>query len=142
MALTAAQITQVFEVFCVPQGGAATAVIAVSSRSGGIAIEQATTEAYEFAAVVTDLTAKLAALTATGETRVTTLLTRWDTLTSYDPLRIHKASGGAEGEIVDYEKERCNIRAALANIIGFAVPGGGFAAEARRNFGAGCRVMR
>ncbi len=129
MALSAAQTSQLYEVFGLPQGGLGYDAAQVANLWGPAG------EAYDFTAHVTALTTKLAALSASQETRVTTALTRWDVITSYDPLKIHRSTTGGEGTIVDYPAEREAIRQTIGNVIGYYVPRGGFVAEIQRAAG-------
>lgn len=123
MALTAAQITQVYEIFGVPQNGVGQIVGAIATPFGPVC------DSCDVSALVSKIDARLAALTATQITRVSSLLTRWDAVTSSSPLRV-EGSSGARGTVADHPAERALIRTALSNLIGVAVPAGGFAAEA------------
>ncbi len=123
MALLADQTAQVYKVFGVPQAGASYIAYALSTLYGPAG------EVYDHAAIVTALTARLAAMTSNQETIITALLVRWEVLTDYNPLRVD-ADGGSRGVIVDYDRERRNIRKTLSNVIGFACPSGGFSMEA------------
>lgn len=125
MALTAAQVTQVFEIFGIPQNGAGDVAIQASSPDGPLC------ETYDFSALATKLSARLTALSSEQVARVVTLLTRWDAVSSSSPLRIAR-SGGGSGTIADHPGERAAIRFALSNLVGFAAAPGGFAAEAAR----------
>lgn len=120
MTLTADQISQTYEIFGIPQGGTAfvaSKLISLFGPSG---------ESYDFSIVITALNTKLAALTTNQITRVEVLLTRWLEINGFTPLRVSKGSSGAEGELVNYENERNNIRRLMGNLIGFACPEGGF----------------
>jgi hypothetical protein len=134
--LDANQTTQTFDIFGLPQNGngfVAFAMLTLWGPSG---------EPYSFSTLVTQLNTLLSALTTYQCTRVTTLLTRWDSITSTSPLEIWKSTSGAEGRIVDYPAERENIRQELAGIIGFAVPRGGFMAQAKSAIGGGGMITR
>lgn len=139
MALTPAQKSQVYEIFGIPESGTGYIASQLTSLYGPAG------ESYDFNAVVTMLNLRLDALSTLeaaavlagstgGETRLTALLSRWTTLTSYDPLQVNEASG-AKGTLVDYPKERKNIRKAMCNIIGFSCPAGGFETEQRSAYG-------
>lgn len=131
MALSDAQAAQVFEIFGVPQGGRGEVVASVATLFGPA------WESYDLAGVVTLLNERLAALTAAQETRVAALLVRWDAIGSTSPLKVD-ASAPSHGTLADHPAERAALRLALADLIGFAAPSGGFAAEARRvNCGPG-----
>lgn len=125
MPLSNAQITQVFEIFGVPQSGSGDVASQVASVFGPVS------NAFDFAAIATKLNDRLAALSDTQTARSGTLLARWDALTSSSPLRITQ-SAKANGVFADHPAERAAIRTALTNVIGFAAPSGGFAAEATR----------
>ncbi len=69
MALTASEISQVYEMLGIPQGGSAMAIDNLATMFGPFA------QAYDFTAIITLIDAKLAALSATNIVRVQTLLT-------------------------------------------------------------------
>ena len=123
MALTAAQTTQIYEIFGVPQNGSGAVVSAVATIFGPVC------ESLDMSGLITRIDAKLSALTTEQIARVTALLLRWDAITSTSPLRVTQ-SAATRGIAVDHPAERASIRAALGNIIGIAVPSGGFVAEA------------
>jgi hypothetical protein len=128
MALSSAQVTQVFEVFGVPENGGGDVVSEAVSLFGPVC------DSYDLSAIVTKLNARLSALTSSQIDRVTALLERWSAITSSSPLKLAH-SGGSQGTIVDHAAERAAIKQALSNITGWAVSGGGFAAEAERGRG-------
>ncbi len=125
MALTSAQTTQIYEIFGVPQNGSGAVISAVATIFGPVF------ESLDLSALVTKIDTKLSALTSEQIARVTTLLSRWDAITSTSPLRVTQ-SAATRGIAVDHPAERAAIRTALSNIIGVAVPSGGFAAETAR----------
>jgi len=135
MALTAAQITQVFEILGVPQSGSGEVFGSVATLFG------AEFESYDMAGVVSRIGARLAALSAEQIARVTTLLDRHTSITASSPLQVSEA-GGARGVLANHPAERAQIREAIVNIVGLAVPSGGFAAEAQRIGREGCKVTR
>lgn len=129
MALSAAQIAQIYEIAGIPQQGAGYAAFALASLFGPAG------EAFSFTAVCTALDARIAAVSASQETRIGTHLTRWDTIGGTSQLQINKSSEGAEGTIVDDPAEREAIRQAIFNLLGFICPRGGFTAQFRRGNG-------
>lgn len=135
MALSAAQITQVFEIFGVPENGSGEVVAGLTTLFGPAG------ESYDLSAITALLNAKLSALSASLETRVVALLDRWDVVTSTSPLRLETVPEG-RGTVVDHPAEREAIRNTLADLIGFVVPSGGFAAEARRRLSGGGTLTR
>jgi len=135
MALTAAQITQVFEVLGVPQDGTGEVFASVATLFG------AEFESYDMSAVVARITAKLGALTSPQEARVTNLLDRHTAISATSPLQV-RGSAKASGTLADHPAERDAIRTALGNVVGLAVPSGGFMAEAQRLAQGGGRVER
>lgn len=134
MSLSAAQVTQVFEVLGVPQGGSGAVIGSVATLFGPA------WETYDVSAIVTLVNAKLAGLSAAQEARVSTLLERWEAIGLTSPLRVDEADG-SRGTLANHPAERAAIRFALANIIGVATPSGGFAAEAQRLAG-GAEISR
>lgn len=77
----------------------------------------------------------LAAMSAAQESRVATLIDEF-TVIATSPLKVDKAAEGAGGTLVDHAEQRENIRQAVANNLGIAVPRGGFLAEVRATYGA------
>ena len=51
------------------------------------------------------------------------------------PSKVTSSAAGTGGRLADHDVERENIRQALSNIIGLAVPEGGFIAEIQRTYG-------
>ena len=125
MALTDAQATQIYDIFGIPQSGSGTVISAVATIFGPVC------ENLDMSALVTRIDAKLAALSTEQIARITALLQRWDAVTSTSPLRVTQ-SGATRGIAADHPAERVAIRSSLSNLIGVAVPSGGFAAEAAR----------
>lgn len=123
--LSTDQIAQYFEIIGVPQYGAASNSRVVASFFGPFF------EAYSFSQLITEINTRIAALTSAQCTRVTTHLTRWDTIGGTSQIRISKGTSGAEGTLVDYPAEREEIRIALAKIIGFKCPDGGWLNQAQ-----------
>jgi hypothetical protein len=126
MSLTAAQISQVYEILGVPQGGAGEIVGSIATLFGPAV------DAYDMSAIVTRIDAKISALSAEQIDRVTALLSRHAAIGSSSPLQVSASSGGARGTLADHPAERETIRTALGNLLGVAVPSGGFIAEAKR----------
>lgn len=93
------------------------------------------------AAIVARIDAKLAALTASQLARVTELLDRHTAISATSPLQVHESSGG-RGTIVHHPAEREAVRTTLGNVLGIAVPSGGFMAEARRMSAGGGTMER
>ena len=136
MSLTTAQITQVYEILGVPQDGAGEVFGSVATLFGPAY------ETYDMSAIVSKINTKLAGLTSEQIARVTTLLDRHTTIGNSSPLQVSAAAGGAKGTLADYPAERETIRSALGNILGIAVPSGGFVAEAKRAAQGSGRIAR
>lgn len=113
MALTAAQISQVYDIIELPQSGSA-----LLQPTPGNPFDHIP-HYYDASATVTAIDAKLAALTAEQITRVGTLLTRWDSITSTSPTRILDKGGSV---LADHPEERRNIKGAIEHIIGLKLP--------------------
>jgi hypothetical protein len=126
MALSATQITQIFALLGIPEDGNPQIVHGLISLFGPAF------EGYDCASIVTYLNAKLAAVSETQQAEIEILLTRLSTLTTHKIVKVKK-SGTVEGDLSDYEKERQKIRDGVGNILGFAVPTGGFMAEVKRH---------
>lgn len=122
MALTAAQTTQVFKVFGIPQSGIGYSALDPSAPYASVVTS------YNYSAAKDRLNTILAALSASQEAEVGALLTEWAAITDYSELRVN-ADGGSAGRLMDHDTRREKVRSALANVLGFAAPGGGFAAR-------------
>lgn len=120
MGLTAAQTSKVHQIFGLPEIGTGFVGYQVVTIYGPFG------EEYDFTALTTELAARCSALGSEPVTRAGVVIAEWDVIGSTNPLTISKASGGSEGEIVNYPKQRENIRQELAKILGFVVPVGGF----------------
>lgn len=125
MALTAAEITQVYQIFELPQQGTGTGVSQIGGFFGPAS------DTYDWTALNTNLDAILAALTTSLLAHVRVLLARWDVLGYSQPIQIFKTSTGAIGTFADHPRERQSIRFLLGTAVGFAVPVGGFIGEQR-----------
>jgi hypothetical protein len=135
MALTAAQTTQVFEILGVPEDGTGEVFASVATMFG------AEFESYDMAAVVAKIGDKLEGLSASQEARVAELLARHAAISATSPVKV-RGSAKASGTLADHPAEREAIRVALGNVLGVAVPSGGFLAEAQRAARGGGRVER
>lgn len=134
MALTDAQKATIFEIFGLPQGGSIKSVTSLVDFPGTLGqVTYPNTVTGDISLVVTELNTQIAALSASQETRVGTLLTRWDELSATKPVKISVGASGAEGVLADFQRERKNIRNTLANILGFTMPGS-YVDEANRIF--------
>jgi len=78
--------------------------------------------------------AKLTAATAEQVTRMQSLISRFMEI-EVSPTKVTSSAAGTGGRLADHDVERENIRQALSNIIGLAVPEGGFIAEIQRTYG-------
>jgi hypothetical protein len=132
MALSAANISKVYELLGIPQGGAGVIVTSLSHVPPSLA--QAWTSTYtegDFAEIVTKINARLAALSAETQTLVEAWLTQWDSIKTATSLKL---SGEVE---MDFEEEAQKCREAVGNLAGIAVPFGGFLKETQDIYGTG-----
>lgn len=123
--MTSATRTKVFLIFGVPEKN--TAFVA-QPLIHGLGPAGAT---YDLETLKAQIDAACAAVTAEQDAEVTALVTAWDAVTPYRELKV-TGDGGSTGTLLDDDKRRKNIRRALSNLLGVAVPSGGFEAEARR----------
>ncbi|MCY3019371.1 MAG: hypothetical protein NTW87_10150 [Planctomycetota bacterium] len=135
MALTAAQVTQVFEILGIPEDGTGEVFASVATLFGPAF------ESYDMSAIVARINAKLNTLAASQLARVTDLLDRHTAITATSPLQL-RGTARASGTLADHPAEREAIRTALGTVLGVAVPSGGFMAEAQRMARGGGRVER
>jgi hypothetical protein len=139
MALTAAQITQVYKVFGLPQSGSGALVFTDLAPRGTVV------STIDMNQPATALSQRLAALTAEQESEVGALLQEWAGITDYSELRVNaegRGEGRAAGRLADDEARRENIRRTLGNVIGFYAPPGGFARVASEACGVGSAQHR
>jgi len=132
--LTAAQITQVFKIFGLPQSGSGALVFTDLAPRGTV------TSTFDMSRPAATLNEKLAALSASQEGEAGALLNEWASITDYSELRVNsegKGEGRAMGRLADDQARRENIRRTLGNLIGFYVPPGGFVAVAAQTAGVG-----
>jgi len=127
-AFTEDEVAQIFEIFGVPQGGRGVIVTALSHLPPSLAAEwEATWTAGDFTAVVTQIQAAIQAAAEPQRVRVRLLLTRWSELCSAPTLQVR-------GEVeLHAAREMDRVRERLGNLLGVAVPTGGFLSEARRH---------
>lgn len=83
----------------------------------------------DISGIQTQVDTILNAVNAQQETVINALVVEWDCITSYNPLTVNKGENSAEGTLVNYPKERENIRFRLMNELGIAMPQGGFMGE-------------
>ena len=126
-AFTDNEIAQIFEIFGVPQGGRGVIVTSLSRLPPSLAAAwEATWTAGDFTAVVNEVLARIEAAAEPQRTRVRQLLTRWDELGGAPTLQLR---GNIE---LHAARELDRVRERLGNLLGVAVPPGGFLGEARR----------
>ena len=132
MALTAAQIVQVFEILGIPKGGTGLIVTSLSHVPPSLAQSWTSTWTEgDFAEIVTKVSAALAALDADQVTRVQTWLTQWDSICKTPSLKL-------DGDVqLDFKQEMQNVREMIGTLIGISVPFGGFLQETKRQYQPG-----
>ena len=141
MALSSLHKMKVLTLFGIPSGGATYEAVAISTLYGPFG------ESYDHSAIITAFNTKWTAAAADSDidTLLTNandpkgLLTRLDEIGLGSVTEIDKDAAGASGVIVNDPKEIENIRQAIATLIGFVVPEGGFRYTKRPNGG---RVTR
>jgi hypothetical protein len=132
MALTAANVAKVYELLGIPQGGTGLIVTSLSHVPPSLA--QAWTSTYtegDFSAIVTKITAALAAISAEQQTLVEAWLAQWDSIKTATSLTL-------EGEVgMNFAEEAEKCRESVGNLVGVAVPFGGFLQETWAVYGRG-----
>jgi hypothetical protein len=124
MPLTDAQVTQAFELAGLPQQGAAVVGRGLTDPSGPVL------ETFDLAALKDALNARLAALSAGQEAELLAILSAWAAVADLPEAQVTGGAGG--GVLLDAEARRRALRRRLSDLVGFAVPDGGFAREAER----------
>ena len=131
--LTADETTRLFKIFGIPQNGTgfvAGRIISLYGPAGNV---------YDFSALVTQLNALLASVSATQYTQIQNQLTEWENITDYSELTVN-ADNNTAGRLVNHDLRRRNIRRTLSNLIGFYVPADGFFTDAGASVGP--RIVR
>lgn len=121
--LTPDETTRLFKIFGIPQNGTgfvAGRIISLYGPAGNV---------YDFSALVNQLNALLAGISATQYTQIQAQLTEWENITDYSELSV-SADASTQGRLVNHDLRRRNIRRTLSNIIGFYVPADGFFTDA------------
>jgi len=142
--LSAAQTTQIFQLFQLPENPNIKIVetffqrdVILDSTLGPTTYSTGTIQN-----AISQLNACLEAVTASQLTQIEEQLTRLSEVGFTKPIMVKKDAAGTEGHLADYPMEREDIRRQIANIIGFYAPEGGFYSEAKRAFGrSACRPM-
>lgn len=127
MALSDPEKIQIQEIFGLPPLGDGYAVESISSRFGPFA------EPYDFAALLTELTARFALVNANAAllARVQAVLAEWTNVATSEVKVVQDT--GAAGTLVDDAAKRRNIRRTLSNLLGFWAPIDGFWGEIERS---------
>lgn len=135
MALSATEKIQFYQIVGLPAAGSGLVLTSL------VHVPFSNTQSWEptwnvgdFSDLITAVDAKLAAATAEQITRMQSLITRFMEI-EVSPVQIRQTATGAAGIIADHGKERENIRQTLANVLGLAVPEGGFISEIQRVYG-------
>lgn len=123
MALDANDTARIYDLFGIPQAGTVWQTYALDSLFGPFG------EEYTFSSIITELDARLVALTATQELHVEAAVDEYETITPFGNLEIHKSASGSEGRIIDDEDKIERIRQYCARKVGFKVPVGGYLRE-------------
>jgi len=85
--------------------------------------------------LIAAIDAKLLAMTAEAQAAIESLVDEFLPIHT-SPLKVDGSVDGSKGRLIDHEAQRENIRQSCANILGIAVPRGGFLAEVRATYGA------
>lgn len=127
MPLSDGEKIQIKEVFGLPALGDGYAVESISSRFGPYA------EPYDFAALLTELTARFALVDADTAllARVQAVIADWPNVATSEVKVVQDT--GAAGTLVDDAAKRRNIRRTLSNLLGFWTPIDGFFGEIERS---------
>lgn len=132
MALTSAQIVQVFEILGIPKSGSGLIVTSLSHVPPSLADSWTSTYTEgDFSEIVTKVSAALAALDSDQVARVQTWLTQWASICSYRSLKLN-------GDVqMDFQQEMQHVRDMIGTLIGISVPFGGFLKETQRQYQPG-----
>ena len=126
-----------YEALGIPSLGTGTIIDSLSHIPPSISAEWDTTYSTgDFTNVVTQVEARLTAATAYMLTRLATLLTEYSAIAT-SPMQLSQGGGGEVGRVIDHPTQRENIRQHIGDILGLAVPNGGFSAESKRLYGRG-----
>ena len=127
MALTAAYKTKLFKILGIPEEGAFTLVTSISHLPPALAYTWTSTYTVgNCTSVLSKLDEHLEDMSSTQQSEIETLIDRYEEIGSTSVLRITQSSQGAQGVIVDHEKERGLILERIGNVLGIFVPPMGF----------------
>jgi len=134
MALTDAQVSTIFEIIALPESGTTTLITdLVHYPYSNTATWEPGWNVGDLSELVTRIKTNISAMGDTTETLVISLIDDWDSLGSSN-LKV-TTSQQAAGVLVDYAGQREHIRTEIGNLIGLAVPKGGFIGEMQRVYG-------
>ena len=124
-----------YEILGLPQQGTAIVIDNLTNRTATIASSvEGKTYTHDFSNIITAVEARLTALSTAQETIVDVHVARWTELLT-KPVQVAQGATGGSGTLADYPKEREEIRERIGNIVGVAIPHGGFMESARKTFG-------
>lgn len=135
MALTSDERAIFFEMIGLPPAGGSVVVTSlVHWPFSNTQSWEPTWNVGDLSGLITAIDARLTAMSSETESRIRDILTRFDVISS-SPMKVTQAAGGAAGNLVNHEQERENLRQYASNLIGVAVPEGGFLKEIQRTYG-------
>ena len=122
-ALDSTEIHKIFKMVRLPQSGAATVAQRLVSLFGP------SQDPYSFSATVTALNGILTATSDDQNVTLRALIAIWDA----EQLDVNdteiQSDGGTSGNVYSASKRRANIRTTIGDVLGFAIPTGGFMPE-------------
>jgi hypothetical protein len=135
MPLSATERIQFYQIAGIPTGGGGLILTSlVHVPFSNTQNWEPTYNVGDFTALVTAIDAKLTAASADAVTRLQSLITRYMEI-EVSPVKVNQTATGAAGVIADHSRERENIRQTISNVIGMAIPEGGFISEVQRTYG-------
>ena len=136
MALSTTEQSTLFQIMSLPENGACLIVTAL------VHWPYSSTQTWNPNYNTGDMSNMVAAIrnlmttcSAGQETALKARIVDWNTVGPCNPLKVEAVAGGPSGCLVDNDKLRQNIRVEVGNVLGVAVPPGGFLAEVQATYG-------
>jgi hypothetical protein len=131
---TADERAQILEILGVPANGTSLQLIEAQMDPGLAETFKPTYNIGDFSTWITQIDIQLATNTTEQATRARIHLAEWTAISPNKPLKVTSGVTGA-GVLVDWEKQRANIRKHLASVIGIVMPWGTISDQAEQYYG-------
>jgi hypothetical protein len=123
-------LCEIFEVPCSAEGFVVTSFTHIPPVLSQL--WSSTTTKGDFKQIMTGIARAINLASPAVVNRCRLHLARWDVIGSTNPSHLTESPGGSGPAVINYPKERANIRHRLSNLLGVYVPPGGFESELKR----------